>query len=176
MMTPEIARSSFVVPACVRLGLYSLQTETLLMGTAAVESAFRFFIQAGAGPARGMFQMEIATFDWLYDTYLNDKSHKRLKKIIDSFSKQGRPTADELIDNHLLAAGMARIRYYAVAAPIPASPDEQSVYWWIHYNGRSPHGLKPADYVARWNLLCAPLYRHSMTAQSSLQGAGHSAH
>lgn len=164
MITPAIARTSFVVPACIRLGLYSLPAETLLMGTAAVESAFRYFIQTGAGPARGMFQMEIATFDWLYETYLQHRSRKRLKEVIDSFSRRGRPTVDELITNHLLAAGMARIRYHAVASAIPVALDAQADYWWVNYNGRSPHGLKPADYITRWNLLCASLYANTTPA------------
>ena len=57
MIEPSVARSSFVVPALTHLGLYSLDAEKLLMGTAATESEFQHFRQIGGGPARGMFQM-----------------------------------------------------------------------------------------------------------------------
>jgi len=41
---------------------------------------------------------------------------------------------------------------------IPSTLAEQAEYWWTNYNARSVHGLKPADYLARWNDYCKALY------------------
>ena len=172
MISPDVARANFVVPALSRIGLYSLNAEKLLMGTAAIESGFRFFRQTGGGPALGMFQMEPATFVWLYDQFLAGKRHAPLKARVKALSKSATPNAQTMIDDHLFAAGMARIRYFAVSSAIPAGLGPQSSYWWVHYNGRSPHGLKPSDYVSRWNLLCAKLYDGKQDAAPTVNDIG----
>ena len=38
------------------------------------------------------------------------------------------------------------------------SVEDQAQYWWTFYNGRSPRGLKPANYMSRWALYCSGLY------------------
>ena len=159
MIEPSIARSGFIVPALTRINLYSLDAERLLMGTAAIESAFRFFRQMAGGPAIGMFQMEPATYDWLYNGLLDAKRHWPLKALVTSLSTVKSTTADELANNHRFAAAMARIRYFVVKKPIPSEMAEQADYWWRYYNGISPHGRKPTDYLARWDVPCAALYR-----------------
>jgi hypothetical protein len=158
MIDPKIARSAYVVPALTRLGLYSLQAEKLLMGTAAIESNFQNFVQFGGGPARGMFQMEPPTFHDILDRFLAGHSQATLKAAVLTMATTSPPSFDELVTNHLFAAAMARAKYYSIPAPIPIGLNEQADYWWTYYNGRSPHGLKPADYLAKWATYCAPLY------------------
>jgi hypothetical protein len=140
------------------LNLYSLNAEHLLMGTAAIESNFTNFVQFGRGPARGMFQMEQATFVDIVKRYLAMPRHGALKQAAFAMAQNNPPQFLELSSNHLFAAALARIRYAMIPAHIPPTLAEQADYWWVHYNGRSPTGLNPADYLSRWQTYCAPLY------------------
>jgi hypothetical protein len=156
MIDPATARAQFVQPALDQLGLYSLDAEKLLMGTAAVESNFANFIQFGGGPARGMFQMEPPTFEDLVGRVLGH--HAALNTAIKGMAEALPLSFLELTSNHLFAAGMARVKYFSIPAPIPSSLAEQAHYWRHYYNGESVHGLQEADYIASWNRYCAALY------------------
>jgi len=158
MIPPATARDEYVLPALHAIGLYSPAAERLLMGTAAIESGFVDFVQLGGGPARGMFQMEPPTFLWLLDNYLADPGRQALRASVLALAVSDRPVADDLVGNHLFAAAMARIKYLSVPEAIPSDVADQAQYWWHYYNGRSPHGLKPENYMSRWALYCAPLY------------------
>ena len=165
MIPPATARADYVAPALRTLGLYSPESERLLMGTAAIESGFVDFVQLGGGPARGMFQMEPPTLTWLLDTYLATPEHRGLRASVLSLASSSTPAIDELVGNHLFAAALARIKYLSVPEPIPPALADQAQYWWSWYNGRSPHGLKPGNYIARWTLHCAPLYADEAALQ-----------
>lgn len=158
MQTPPDIQKNIIIPTLTKLGLYTLTAEKLLMGTAAVESRFAFRRQFNGGPALGLFQMEPATFNWLMTGFLASKKHVNLKKTVLQIAGKDKPIPSDLVINDAFAAAMARVRYYAVSAPLPSALKDQAFYWWRHYNGESPHGLKPADYLERWNKLCAPLY------------------
>lgn len=158
MISPAVARTTYVVPALQKLGSYSLNAERLLMGTAAIESNFTNFVQFGGGPARGMFQMEQVTYLDIVNRYLALPGHKTLKDAAFSMAQTNPPTFLELSTNHLFAAALARIKYAMIPAAIPSTLDGQAQYWWTYYNGQSPTGLKPADYLSRWRAYCAPLY------------------
>lgn len=158
IMEPSVFRATVVEPVLRKLGLYSLEAEKILMGTAAIESQFVFVTQMGGGPARGLFQMEVATFDDLMDRFLAAKSHRALRNLVLSVATEDNPHADHMKVNHLFAAAMARIKYYTIHKNIPTELNEQASYWSVYYNGVSPHGLKPKDYLDRWSKYCAPLY------------------
>jgi len=107
------------------LRLYSDRVLPLLLGTCAVESSFgRWRVQLGGGPARGIYQMEPATFRWLRTKY-----GKRYPSVSEySF-------ADQQNDDHQ-ATVMARLRYLEVPEQLPPADDlhAQADYWKRHYN------------------------------------------
>ena len=158
MIPPATARDEYVVPALRATGLYSPAAERVLMGTAAIESGLVDFVQLGGGPARGMFQMEPPTFAWLLDSFLAEPGRQALRASVLALAGSESPEVDELVGNHLFAAAMARIKYLSVPGAIPESVEDQAQYWWTFYNGRSPRGLKPANYMSRWALYCSGLY------------------
>ncbi|HUB16168.1 MAG TPA: hypothetical protein VMB34_29755 [Acetobacteraceae bacterium] len=158
MVAPADALANYVRPALIGLNLHSVDAERLLMGTAAVESNFVNFVQFGRGPARGMFQMEPATFDDIINRYLAMAEQAVLRDALIALASGSPPRFDALETDHLLAAGLARVRYHMVQAGIPSALKDQAEYWWVHYNCESPHGLKPADYLARWEHYCKALY------------------
>jgi hypothetical protein len=158
-MTPGDARTTVVVPALNALALYTQQAEYLLMGTAAIESNFINFVQFGGGPARGMFQMEQATYDDTVNRYLAFPGNAALRTSVFLLATNpASPTFAELPTNHQFAAALARVKYREIPAAIPTTLADQANYWWQYYNGMSPTGLRPPDYLNRWQTYCAALY------------------
>src|SRR6056297_2531573 len=69
----------------VEIGFYSESAVNLLMGTAAQESHLGHYIEQINGPAKGIFQMEPATFEDHVNNYLNYKPDlkQRIEKACD---------------------------------------------------------------------------------------------
>jgi hypothetical protein len=111
--------------------LYSPAAVELLLGTAAVESAFGKYLYQIHGPAKGAFQVEPATFDWLRERY------KGRYKMLDDAAG-----ADDLMWNLVLSILVARLRYYVVPETLPAADDipAQASYWKRHYNTHKGSG------------------------------------
>ncbi|HQT63168.1 MAG: hypothetical protein B7Z75_11890 [Acidocella sp. 20-57-95] len=158
MIAPALARSAYIVPAMINIQRYSLNAERLLMGTAAIESNFVNFVQFSGGPARGLFQMEQITYSDIVDRYLSISTQHALRNAAFSMALASPPTFIELSVNHLFAAALARIKYAMIPVPIPGTLAGHAAYWSKYYNGQSPNGLSPDDYLSRWQTYCAPLY------------------
>lgn len=129
--------------------MWSPEAEELLIGTAAHESQLgRYIVQVG-GPALGVFQMEPATFQDLYRTFLayNNKLMGRIHGVIPMTGR----TAYHMVTDLRYACVMARLKYYRVPEPLPAADDiqGQARYWKQHYNtpkGRGTVEQYVADY------------------------------
>lgn len=133
-------RGLVVQPVLEDLGLWSQEAEDLLIGTAAVESKLGTYLhQVGGGPAKGVFQMEPATHDDIWNNYLKYKHtlYDSLKFIAPASD------AEALIYNLSYATAMARIHYLRVPEAIPkrvyfGSKDSYiaalGAYWKEHYN------------------------------------------
>lgn len=122
-------------------GLGGDSAVNLLLGTAAVESAFGTYLKQIRGPALGVFQMEPATFNWLHN-----KNKKRLWE-------KGwlSPIAEELVTNLELAIVFARLRYLADPEPLPAAENILGLagYWKRIYNTHLGAGTV-ADFLRTW--------------------------
>lgn len=131
--------------------LYSESATELLMLTAAVESNLGQYIkQKGKGPALGIFQMEPATEDDIWNNYLSYKSS--LREIVHEFYLEF--CFDEIKNleyNLAYQILMARIHYLRVPSPLPEikyipmsmvitkTLTEESIlslanYWKVYYN------------------------------------------
>jgi hypothetical protein len=145
---PGQLRELVIRPALESLDLYSLAAEELVLGTACQEShCGRYLHQLGAGPACGIFQMEPATHDDLWENFINPRSMLRegLKGI--SLIQ----TADEMCFNLMYAAAMCRVHYYRVKAALPTAGNlnGQAHYWKKYYNTELGAGTV-AEYVKNW--------------------------
>lgn len=141
-------RDLVIVPALETLELYSKSAEELILGTALQESGLRYLQQLGGGPALGLFQMEPATHDDLWATYLPRKPD--LVQRLQSLSQHRIALA--LATDLWYAAAMCRIHYYRVSDPLPAAGDTygQAAYWKQHYN--TPEGAgRISEYLDNWN-------------------------
>jgi hypothetical protein len=93
----------------------------LLLGTAMVESNLKYIKQLGHGPALGVFQMEPATHDDVYDNYLC--YNPKLELRVCALSIGG--YADEMIGNMPYAAAMCMMQYnrFRKISPLPEYGD-----------------------------------------------------
>ena len=113
-------------------GLYSQEAVELLMLTAAQESKLGYWWrQVGNGPAKGIFQMEPATEDSLWENYLAYRPDKTA--II---ARYDTADDDDLWWNLGYQIIIARMKYQNVPTPLPDHQDVWGMaqYWKEHWN------------------------------------------
>ena len=137
-------REHVVIPALKWLDgeiPYSESAVDLLMMTAAHESKGGTFLRQvgmeGEEGAFGVYQMEIATHDDIYENYLDYHYYLR-NLVLDSASSDSTHSV-ELINNLAYATAMARVHYYRVPEALPVLPPldrcidvqhQDSLYLW----------------------------------------------
>jgi len=110
---------------------YSKAAEELLMLTAAAESQLGTYIRQVKGPALGVFQMEPATTEDIFDRYLS-KRPDLLTRVLSFASPQ-----DEAFDmkyNLGYQTAMCRVFYYRIPKKLPETLPELAGYWKQYYN------------------------------------------
>ncbi|MEH6477643.1 MAG: hypothetical protein V7727_18270 [Sneathiella sp.] len=128
-----------IAPVLTGLDLWDPAAEKLVLGTALVESGLRRSRQMGGGPARGIFQMEPATFKDIERYLLKpgklDLRARAAKNCIGDPFDFG-----ELAGNDFLAAAFCRLKYLPDPHPLPDPDDIEGLaaYWKRTYN--SPLG------------------------------------
>ena len=151
MPTAQELLAGAIRPALQHIGHHSAAAEQLVLGTAAQESHLTYRRQLGGGPARGLFQMEGATHDDIWNTYLRYKTDLKAK-VEQLVPGRAQPSVEELVNNDKYAAAMCRIRYLRAPGAIPAAGDLAGMakYWKDHYNTYLGAG-KPSEYIENWN-------------------------
>jgi hypothetical protein len=148
----EVFKKTIITPTLQKIGAWSTAAEELLLGTALMESDLTFRRQLGNGPARGLFQMEPATHDDIWNNFL--KYQPSFSKAITALlSSPGANKHAELEKNDAYACAMARMQYRRkLSAPLPAAGDVKAMaaYWKKHYNTILGAG-DPTAYVTKWN-------------------------
>jgi hypothetical protein len=138
-------------PTLARLGLGGPVPMALLLGTAAHESdGFDAICQLGTGPARGFWQVEPATDSDVWTNFLS--FHPVLMKAMQAELVPSRSRADQLADNLSYGCAMARLIYYRVSEPLPATPDPALLagYWKRHFNTPLGAGTE-AEFITHFN-------------------------
>lgn len=128
-------REYVVRPVLVRLNLWSLAAENLVVGTAVHESRLDYLKQLGRGPALGICQMEPATHDDIWQNYLayHPGLASRVEQLIAPWPV---PRSSQLVSNLAYAVGMCRVHYRRVPTALPKADDTVGLgaYWKTHYN------------------------------------------
>jgi hypothetical protein len=170
--TAEEFVKNAIRPALNHLGLYSEAAEQLLLGTAIHESLLKSRRQIGGGPARGLFQMEPATHDDIWDNFLKYKPDlsKKLTKLL---SSEKADKIAELETNDIYAAGIARIGYYRVSEAIPKLDDIEAMarYWKKYWNTELGKGTVE-QYIEHWNQFMGGSQNHPPAAARNYQMFG----
>jgi hypothetical protein len=111
----------------------SKKAQMLLLATAAIESKCGYYIKQIEGPALGIWQMEPATHEDIWENcdagygpigqlVIDLASHNsvRYKGLFDG--------TQELINSPMYACAMARLKYSMDTAPLPAYNDMHEIY------------------------------------------------
>jgi len=137
-------RDYIVEPVLKELNMHSESAVRLVLGTAAQESKFDFVKQIGGGPALGLYQMEPATHDDIWQNYLAYKQKLRDKMLygIGAIWHNDMPRHHLLIGNAFYATAMCRLHYRRVKAWLPQKDniEQLAMYWKRHYNTRLGKG------------------------------------
>ena len=136
MIDPKQFRLLIVLPALEKIGLWSEEAENLVMGTAAQESRLTYIKQLGKGPALGLFQMEPATHDDIWQNYLryNLAWAANVRALAVTRNDRGFPTAGEMVWNMQYAAAMCRIHYRRQPGKLPTTVKGMAEYYKAFYN------------------------------------------
>ena len=111
---------------------YSKEAEELIMLTAATESNLGEYLEQVKGPAQGVFQVEPATHEDIWDNYLKYKP--ALQKKILSFGTIGVSQYD-LRYNLIYQTAICRVHYYRSKKPLPTmDPVSLATVWKSTYN------------------------------------------
>ena len=119
------------------VGLYSRSAEELLILTAAAESNMGEYIKQVNGPARGIFQIEPATFRDIMERWLPTRS-KEFRERVAAFESTfiGMRSPDTLVYNLKYSILVARLFYLRFPEPLPRHDDLMGLasLWKRRYN------------------------------------------
>ena len=116
--------------------LYSEAAVNLILGTAAQESHMgKYFVQIN-GPAVGVFQMEPATHDDIWQNFLAYQGGKRHTEMLRGMCGPYPPEASNMFWHLRYAALMCRVHYLRKPHKLPDADDIEGLgaYWKVHYN------------------------------------------
>ncbi len=138
-MDPVDFHDYVIKPTLDQLGLDQPGASFLLLGTALVESGLDRVRQIGGGPALGVYQMEPATHDDLWQNWLAPR-RPELARGVERLVAQWPPGATQLMVNNAYATAMARCLYARRPEPLPAplDLDAHALYWKTHFNTFQP--------------------------------------
>lgn len=134
-------RHHVIRPALKFINTWSYPAEELLLGTAAQESRMGTYLkQLNGGPAIGIFQMELFTYNDLWASFIKYKPEEfrdRLKMLATrTNSADARPSGYDMVGNLYYAAAMARVFYMRIPEALPSESDVVAMaeYWKKYYN------------------------------------------
>lgn len=135
MIEPKQLRDYIIIPSLKGVSLYSDAAVNLLLGTCAQESAMGKYIAQYPTPiAKGIFQMENATHEDIWDNYLIYRQDTY--SAVASYCRSSAGNPEAMIYDLRYAAVMCRIHYKRVPAALPDKDDVLGMaeYWKRHYN------------------------------------------
>lgn len=160
-------RDLVVAPTLRTMGMYSESAVTLLLGTAAQESHFKYLHQLGAGPAVSFYQIEPATAADVVLRYLQVRSGVREQfekgfrvlnsHAIDWANVDLEAIVLKLVTDLRFATAVARIKYLMIPAPLPKADDipAMALYWKLYYNTMQGKGTE-AEFINNYNRYVRP--------------------
>lgn len=142
-------RHMIVAPTLMEIEMYSPAAESLLVGTALMESGIEELMQRGGGPARGLYQMEPATFGDITVRYFSKRPDLRIRcerLLAPAPSRWG-----QVVTNLSWATAIARLKYWMAPEKLPPVADIDALgdYWKRHYNTAEGAG-DPAEFARRY--------------------------
>lgn len=141
---------------------YSETAVELLMMTQAHETNGGAFLKQVNGPALGIYQMEPATHDDIWDNFLK-YNEKLTVRLWDTRGDTGMEETSYLIHNVLYATAMARVHYYRDSEPLPGGDlSDESVIWQLAEYAKRVYNTEKGkataqDYYDKYLKYCLPI-------------------
>lgn len=159
MLDPQQILWFVIGPALQWIELDSIAARALLIGTALTESGLKKLSQGNdrsAGPGLGLYQMEKATHDDIWENWIaphDGEMHQKVQWLL-PLNYQEDQLHLRLIDNLSYATVMCRLHYRRVTEPLPEATDIKALgaYWKRHYNTEAGAG-SASDFVQRASIL-----------------------
>ena len=142
-------RASIVRPTLQAMDAHTRAAENLVLGTALQESDLHHLVQMAGGPARGLFQMEPATHDDIWENFLAYR--QELGEKVRALLAPAGDRLDQLVWNLAYATAMCRGHYLRVPRALPAPEDIDGLgnYWKEHYNTAEGRGTAE-DFIGKF--------------------------
>jgi hypothetical protein len=127
--------NNILEPSLMAVELHTLEAESLLLGTMAVESNFGTYIKQIKGPALGFYGQEPNDYDDIRYNYLDNRDALSCK-LLTFLDYRSFPTYKSLLHDLRLQVIMSRLHYRRIPDELPAFNDieGQAKYWKQHYN------------------------------------------
>lgn len=137
-MNLEDIRDYVVRPALMEIALFQPMRVQQIIGTGLTESGFMYLDQTtpGPGPAYGFWQMERATHDDLWQSYINFQPSAIRDAMLAMSGSKYTPPVTTLHWNLKYAAAMCALAYRRAPGKHPAAGDfvGMAEYWKRYYN------------------------------------------
>lgn len=130
MLDHNQLRELIIKPTLISLQLYSESAVELLVFTCAAESKGGTYIKQLKGPALGIFQIEPATYNDLWQNYIKHRPDLTLIMSL-NFNANFMPDEERMIYDLRYSCAMARIFYRRVPEVLPAADDIDGM--WAYY-------------------------------------------
>jgi len=154
-------RDCVVLPTLTHLGPKYATTAAIQLVTATGlhESNLTYLRQLHRGPAKGVWQMEPATFSDLYTNYLNYPRNSDLAARVEETASRFPKGASQMEGNLYYACAMCRVLYYRRPEPLPPADDAEAMgaFYKAHFN-TSKGKATVAGFIETWNEFVRPLY------------------
>ncbi len=141
-MDPVEFHDYVIKPTLDQLGLDQPGASFLLLGTALVETNLKALRQTGGGPALGVYQMEPATHDDIWQNWLNRRTPSMvdLGNTVLGLAADWPNGATQMVANLQYATAMARCLYRRRPEPLPLPFDipAMALYWKTYWNTFQP--------------------------------------
>jgi hypothetical protein len=130
MLNVEQLRDLIIKPALSKLQLFSDVASELLVFTCAVESDGGTYLKQLKGPALGIYQMEPATYNDIWQNYLRSR-HDYLMMLGGNFDAYRMPSENRMVYDLCYATAMARLHYRRCVRALPEKGDIEGI--WQYY-------------------------------------------
>lgn len=144
-------KNLFVIPVLKDMKIYHKNRVSMVCGTVAQESNYKYFAQLGNGPACGLIQMEPNTAKDIRDNWIKYKS--KYKTFWDKYINDDLSLEDNLRGNIHFQVFICICHYLRVPAFIPSDLEGQAEYWKKYYNTYLGKGT-PEEYINNYNRYC----------------------
>lgn len=139
MLNLQQFKDEIIVPTLKEMDMYSPAAVNLLLGTVVQESNATNLL-SDDGVAKGIYQIEPATHEDIWENYLIYAENAHISNIIANYVIDGGD--DDLIWNLKYATIIARLVYWRRPEPLPDADDVDALaqYWKDHYNTHKGRG------------------------------------